>query len=281
MVDEQINSKLAVFQGKHIRRILHNEEWWFSVIDIIEVLTDSSIPKRYWSDLKRKLSKEGYSELYEKIVQLKFASTDGKYYATDCANTETMFRIIQSIPSPKVEPLKRWLARVGKERIEEIENPELAMERMKELYARKGYPKEWIDKRTRGIAVRQDLTDEWNVRGAKANLEYAILTNEIMEGAFELKVEDYKKVKRLERENLHDHMNDIELILTMLAEATTTKLHRDRDSQGFEPLKKDAQDGGGVAGRTRKDIESHTGKPVVSGENFKELTGKKRKKMGE
>jgi len=281
MVDEQINSKLAVFQGKHIRRILHNEEWWFSVIDIIEVLTDSSIPKRYWSDLKRKLSKEGYSELYEKIVQLKFASTDGKYYATDCANTETMFRIIQSIPSPKVEPLKRWLARVGKERIEEIENPELAMERMKELYTRKGYPKEWIDKRTRGIAVRQDLTDEWNVRGAKANLEYAILTNEIMEGAFELKVEEYKKVKGLERENLRDHMNDIELILTMLAEATTTKLHRDRDSQGFEPLKKDAQDGGGVAGRTRKDIESHTGKPVVSGENFKELTGKKRKKMGE
>ena len=271
MVDEQINSKLAVFQGKHIRRILHNEEWWFSVIDIIEVLTDSSIPKRYWSDLKRKLSKEGYSELYEKIVQLKFASTDGKYYATDCANTETMFRIIQSIPSPKVEPLKRWLARVGNERIEEIENPELAMERMKELYARKGYPKEWIDKRTRGIAVRQDLTDEWKGRGAKTNLEYAILTNEIMEGAFELKVEDYKKVKRLERENLHDHMNDIELILTMLAEATTTKLHRDRDSQGFEPLKKDAQDGGGVAGRTRKDIESHTGKPVVSGENY--LTG--------
>ena len=280
MVDEHINSKLAVFQGKHIRRILHNEEWWFSVVDIIEVLTDSSIPKRYWSDLKRKLVSEGFAEVYEKIVRLKMTSPDGKMRLTDCANTETMFRIIQSIPSPKVEPLKRWLARVGKERIEEIENPELAMERMKELYTRKGYPKEWIDKRTRGIAVRQDLTDEWNVRGAKANLEYAILTNEIMEGAFELKVEEYKKVKGLERENLRDHMNDIELILTMLAEATTTKLHRDRDSQGFEPLKKDAQDGGGVAGRTRKDIESHTGKPVVSGENFKELTGKKRKKVG-
>lgn len=281
MVDEHINSKLAVFQGKHIRRILHNEEWWFSVIDIIEVLTDSSIPKRYWSDLKSKIVSEGFAETYEKIVRLKMTSPDGKMRLTDCANTETMFRIIQSIPSPKVEPLKRWLARVGKERIEEIENPELAMERMKELYARKGYPKEWIDKRTRGIAVRQDLTDEWKARGAKTNIEYAILTNEIMEGAFELKVEDYKKVKGLERENLRDHMNDIELILTMLAEATTTKLHRDRDSQGFEPLKKDAQDGGGVAGRTRKDIESHTGKPVVSGENFKELTGKKRKKVGE
>lgn len=281
MVDEHVNSKLAVFQGKHIRRILHNEEWWFSVIDIIEVLTDSSIPKRYWSDLKRKLVSEGFAEPYEKIVRLKMTSPDGKMRLTDCANTETMFRIIQSIPSPKVEPLKRWLARIGKERIEEIENPELAMERMKELYSKKGYPKEWIDKRTRGIAVRQDLTDEWKARGAKTNLEYAILTNEIMEGAFELQVEEYKKVKGLERENLRDHMNDIELILTMLAEATTTKLHRDRGSQGFEPLKKDAQDGGGVAGRTRKDIESHTGKSVVSGENFKELTGKKRKKVGE
>ena len=192
MVDEQINSKLAVFQGKHIRRILHNEEWWFSVIDIIEVLTDSSIPKRYWSDLKSKLISEGFAETYEKIVRLKMTSPDGKKRFTDCANTETMFRIIQSIPSPKVEPLKRWLARVGKERIEEIENPELAMERMKELYARKGYPKEWIDKRTRGIAVRQDLTDEWKVRGAKTSIEYAILTNEIMQGAFDLKVEDYK-----------------------------------------------------------------------------------------
>ena len=271
--------RVAVFEGKHIRKILHEDEWWFSVIDIVEVLTGSSIPKRYWSDLKRKLVKEGYSELYEKIVQLKFAAADGKFYATDCANTETMFRIIQSIPSPKVEPLKRWLAKVGKERIDEIENPELSMERMQALYEKKGYPKEWIDKRMRGIAVRQDLTDEWKNRGARTNLEYAILTNEIMQGAFDLKVEDYKQVKGLERENLRDHMTDIELILTMLGEATTTKLHRDRDSQGLEPLKKDAQEGGAVAGSTRRDIEKRSGKPVVTGENFKVLAGKGKKKI--
>lgn len=228
--------RVAVFEGKRIRKIMHEGEWWFSVIDIIEVLTDSNIPKRYWSDLKRKLAKEGCFELYDKIVQLKMAAADGKNYATDCANTETMFRIIQSIPSPKVEPLKQWLARVGYERLEEIENPELSMERMQALYEKKGYPKEWIDKRMRGIAVRQDLTDEWKNRGAKTSREYAILTNEIMQGAFDLKVDEYKQVKGLARENLRDHMTDIELILTMLGEATTTKLHRDRDSQGIEPL---------------------------------------------
>jgi hypothetical protein len=271
-------NKLAVFEGKRIRKTIHNNEWCFSVVDVIEVLTDSSIPKRYWSDLKRKLVTEGYSELYGKIVQLKFAAADGKFYATDCANTETMFRIIQSIPSPRVEPLKRWLAKVGKERIDEIEDPQLAMERMKELYEKKGYPKDWIDKRMRGIAVRQDLTGEWNNRGVQAEREFAILTNEIMQGTFDLKVEEYKKLKQLERENLRDHMNDIELILTMLAEATTTKLTRDRDSKGFVPLKKDAKEGGAVAGRTRKDIEKRSGKKVVSSENFKELsmTGKRR-----
>jgi len=271
--------RVALFDGKRIRKILSEDEWWFSIIDIVKVLTASNNPKRYWSDLKRKLAKEGYSELYDKIVQLKFVAADGKYYATDCANTETMFRIIQSIPSPKVEPLKRWLAKVGRERIEEIENPELSMERMQALYEKKGYPKEWIDKRMRGIAVRQDLTDEWKNRGAKTSLEYAILTNEIMQGAFDLKVDEYKQVKGLARENLRDHMTDIELILTMLGEATTTKLHRDRDSQGIEPLKKDAQEGGAVAGNTRRDIESRSGKPVVTTENFKSLTGKGKKKI--
>ncbi len=271
--------RVAVFEGKHIRKIMHLDEWWFSIIDIVEVLTGSNIPKRYWSDLKRKLAKEGYSELYDKIVQLKFAAADGKYYATDCANTETMFRIIQSIPSPKVEPFKQWLARVGYERLEEIENPELSMERMQELYEKKGYPKEWIDKRMRGIAVRQDLTGEWKNRGARTSLEYAILTNEIMQGAFDLKVDEYKQVKGLARENLRDHMTDIELILTMLGEATTTKLHRDRDSRGIEPLKKDAHEGGVVAGRTRRDIEKRSGKPVVTGDNFKRLTEKTKKKI--
>lgn len=270
--------RMAVFEGKHIRKILHEGEWWFSVIDVIEVLTGSDRPRKYWSDLKKKLASEGYVEVSDKIGQLKMLAPDGKMRLTDCANTETMFRIIQSIPSPKVEPLKRWLAKVGKERIDEIENPELSMERMKSLYEKKGYPKDWIDKRMRGIAVRQDLTDEWQNRGARTSLEYAILTNEIMEGAFDLKVEDYKQVKGLERENLRDHMTDIELILTMLAEATTTKLHRDRDSKGFEPLKKDAQEDGAVAGSTRKDIERRSGKAVVTSENYKGLTGKERKK---
>ena len=271
--------RVSAFEGMQIRKILHEEEWWFSVIDIVEVLTGSSIPKRYWSDLKKKLVAEGFTEAYEKIVQLKMLAPDGKKRLTDCANTETMFRIIQSIPSPKVEPLKRWLAKVGKERIDEIENPELSMERMQALYEKKGYPKEWIDKRMRGIAVRQDLTDEWKNRGAKTSLEYAILTNEIMQGAFDLKVDEYKQVKGLAQENLRDHMTDIELILTMLGEATTTKLHRDRNSQGLDPLKKDAQEGGAVAGSTRRDIEKRSGRPVVMGENFKGLTGKGKKKI--
>jgi DNA-damage-inducible protein D len=273
------DNKLALFEGRQIRKAFHEGEWWFAVVDIVEVLTGSSIPKRYWSDLKRKLIAEGYSEVSEKIGQLKMIAPDGKHRFTDCANTETLFRIIQSIPSPKVEPLKRWLARVGKERIDEIENPELAMDRMQELYEKKGYPKEWIDKRLRGIAVRQDLTDEWKDRGAANSQEFAILTNEIMRGAFDLKVDEYKQVKALERENLRDHMTDIELILTMLAEATTTTLHRDRDSQGMEPLKKDAKDGGAVAGRTRKDIERQTGKSVISTENFKQMTGRRPKKL--
>lgn len=278
-MSEQETSKLAVFEGKRIRKVLHQGEWWFSVIDVVEVLVGGDRPRKYWSDLKQKLLAEGFIEVSEKIGQLKMEAPDGKQRFTDCANTETIFRIIQSIPSPKVEPLKRWLARVGKERIDEIENPELVMARMQEIYEKKGYPKEWIDKRLRGIAVRQDLTDEWKNRGARTTLENAILTNEIMQGTFGLKVEEYKQVKDLERENLRDHMTDIELILTMLAEATTTKLHRDRDSQGMAPLKKDAQDGGAVAGRTRKDIEAQTGKPVITAENFKQLTARKPKKL--
>ncbi|MDO9518300.1 MAG: Bro-N domain-containing protein [Methanosarcinaceae archaeon] len=278
MITEK-STKLAVFEGQRIRKTLHEGEWWFSTIDVVEVLVGGERPRKYWNDLKNKLLAEGYIEVSENIGQLKMPSPDGKMRLTDCANTETIFRIIQSIPSPKVEPLKRWLARVGKERIDEIENPELAMARMQELYEKKGYPKEWIDKRLRGIAVRQDLTDEWNDRGAKDSLEFAILTNEIMHGTFDLKVEEYKQVKGLERENLRDHMTDIELILTMLGEATTTELHRDRDSQGFDPLKKDAQDGGAVAGRTRKDIETQTGKPVISGDNFKQLDARRQKKL--
>ena len=278
-MNSEETSRLAVFEGKQIRKAFHEGEWWFSIIDVIETLVGGDRPRKYWNDLKKKLLQEGYDQLSEKIGQLKMQSGDGKFYLTDCANTETLFRVIQSIPSPKVEPLKRWLAKVGKERLDEIENPELAMGRMQDLYEKKGYPKEWIDKRLRGIAVRQDLTDEWKERGAATHSEFAILTNEIMQGTFDLKVDEYKQVKSLAQENLRDHMTDIELILTMLAEATTTKLHRDRDSQGMLPLKKDAKDGGAVAGRTRKDIEQQTGKPVISAENFKQLSDARTKKL--
>ena len=272
-----METNIAVFKGKEIRKTLHNKEWWFVVEDVVLALIESSDSKQYIQRMKQRDPELGKG--WVQIVHTLLIDTSGGKQKMNCANTEGIFRIIQSIPSPKVEPLKRWLAKVGKERIDEIENPELSMERMKTLYEKKGYPKEWIDKRMRGIAVRQDLTDEWQNRGARTSLEYAILTNEIMQGAFDLKVEDYKQVKGLERENLRDHMTDIELILTMLAEATTTKLHRDRDSRGFEPLKKDAQEGGAVAGSTRRDIEKRAGKPVVSSQNFKELTGT-RKKLG-
>lgn len=266
MKDKQ--SGVALFEKRHVRRVWHEEQWWFSIVDVVQILSESSIPRRYWADLKRKLIAEGYSELYEKIVQLKMQSSDGKYYVTDTANTETMLRIVQSIPSPKAEPFKRWLAKIGKERLDEINNPELAMQRMRELYEKKGYPKEWVEKRVRGIAVRQDLTREWQERGVKESVEFAILTDEIMHGTFGMKVQDYKDYKNLDKENLRDHMNDIELILTMLAEATTTKLHKDRDSKGMSKLKKDAKDGGAIAGRTRKDIEKTSKKKVVSKENY-------------
>jgi prophage antirepressor-like protein len=275
-------SKLAAFEGKQIRKTLHNGAWWFVIVDVVAVLTDSANPSGYLKDMRRRETSlaeafKGGGQIAPPLA-LKF-TTPGGPQNLQCWNTEGIFRLIQSIRSPKAEPFKRWLARVGKERLDEIENPELSMARMQELYEKKGYPKEWIDKRLRGIAVRQDLTDEWKHRGARTASEYAILTNEIMQGTFGLKVEEYKQVKALERENLRDHMTDIELILTMLGEATTTKLHRDRDSRGMMPLKKDAQDGGAVAGRTRKDIEAQSGKPVISEENFKQLPGRKAKKL--
>jgi hypothetical protein len=271
---------IKLFESRHIRSVWDEnaQKRYFAIVDVVAVLTASIDAGAYWRKLKERLIKEG-NETVTNCHSLKMIAADGKQRSTDVADAEELLRLIQSIPSPKAEPFKRWLAKVGYERLEEIENPELSMERMQTLYEKKGYPKEWIDKRMRGIAVRQDLTDEWKNRGAKSSLEYAILTNEIMQGAFDLKVEDYKQVKGLERENLRDHMTDIELILTMLGEATTTKLHRDRDSQGLDPLKKDAQEGGAVAGSTRRDIEKRSGKPVVTGENFKELAGKGRKKI--
>ena len=273
-------NNIKLFESKHIRSVWDEktQKWFFAIVDVVSVLTASVDAGAYWRKLKERLIKEG-NETVTNCHSLKMIAADGKQRRTDAADTEQLLRLIQSIPSPKAEPFKLWLARVGYERLEEIENPELSMERMQALYEKKGYPKEWIDKRMRGIAVRQDLTDEWKNRGAKSSAEYAILTNEIMQGAFDLKVDEYKQVKGLARENLRDHMTDIELILTMLGEATTTKLHRDRNSQGFDPLKKDAQEGGAVAGSTRRDIEKRSGKPVATGENFKGLAGKGKKEI--
>jgi hypothetical protein len=262
------STNIAIFKGKEIRKTIHKNEWWFSVIDVIEVLTGSERPRKYWNDLKKKLAIEGYNELSEKIGQLKLVASDGKSYLTDCANTETSFRIIQSIPSPKAEPFKRWLAKVGYERVQEIDDPELATKRSRAIYKAKGYTDSWIEKRMRGIAIREDLTEEWQNRGVENEKGYAILTAEISKATFGMTPSEYKKFKGLERENLRDHMDDMELILSMLGEATTTKFTQVRDSNGFTELKTDARDGGAVAGRTRKDIEEKAGKKISTKENY-------------
>ncbi len=272
--------KLAVFEGKQIRKTLHNGEWWFAIIDVVEILTESSIPKRYWSDLKKKLVSEGVSEAYDKIVRLKMTASDGKKRATDCANTEGMFRIIQSIPSPKAEPFKRWLALVGYERIQEIENPELAQQRMKELYEQKGYPKDWIDKRLRGIAIRQNLTDEWQERGISSERDFSILTAEIAKATFGVTPSEHKELKGLTRknDNLRDHMTDLELIFTMLGEKVTTEISQSEKPDTFEKNKKVAKRGGRVAGTARMETEKELGRSVVSKENFLSHTPKLDKK---
>lgn len=270
---------LVVFQGKKIRRERYNNEWYFSVVDVVEVLTDSPTPRQYWSKVKdREFEKLELSPIW---VQLKLLSSDGKKYATDCANTESMFRIIQSIPSKKAEPFKRWLAKVGYERIQEIENPELAQDRVKTYYELKGYPKDWIDKRLRGIAIRQDLTDEWKNRDIKESNEFAILTNEISKATFGKTVKEYKEFKNIknDKENLRDNMTDWELILTMLGEKATTDITISKDSKGFEECKDSAIEGGTIAKNTRKEIEQKTGKSVISNENYFHLTEKKAKQI--
>jgi hypothetical protein len=274
-----METKVALFKGKEIRKVIHNDEWWFSITDVVEVLTDSPHPRRYWSDLKRQLSEnEGFSELYGKTVQLKLLSSDGKQYATDCADTETVFRIIQSIPSPKAEPFKRWLAKVGYERVQEIENPELASQRARAIYQAKGYPEAWIEKRMRSIAIREELTDEWKTRGVQEGKEYSILTAEISKAAFGMTPSEYKEHKGLGRENLRDHMTDLELIFSMLGEAATTEITRTHDAQGFHENKKAAVEGGTVAGNARKDLELKSGKNVVSNHNFLATSSKKQLK---
>jgi len=264
----KMETNIAVFRGKEIRKLIHKNEWWFSIIDVVEALAGTERPRKYWNDLKKKLSEEGYDELSEKIGQLKMLSSDGKRYETDCANTETMFRIIQSIPSPKAEPFKRWLAKVGYERVQEIEDPELGSKRTRALYKAKGYSDAWIEKRMRGIAIREELTDEWKKRDVKQEQEYAILTAEIAKAAFGVTPGEHKQLKGLKRENLRDHMTDLEQIFSMLGEAATTEITRVDDAQGFEESKTAARKGGEVAGTARKDLEKKTGKRVVSSENY-------------
>ena len=233
-------SRLVVFEDKEIRRVRHNGEWRFAVVDIVEVLSGSKRPRKYWNDLKKKLSLEGYNEVSEKIGQLKMMALDGKMRATDAANTETMFRIIQSIPSPKAEPFKRWLAKVGYERVQEIENPELAAERARQYYKSLGYSEDWISKRLQSIEIRGQLTDEWKERGIKEGLEYAILTAEISKATFGMTPSEYKKHKHLEKENLRDHMNNLELIFTMLGEEGTKQQAKKQDAHGFADNKQAA-----------------------------------------
>lgn len=268
----QDHNAILLFKEQKIRRIWRKELWWFSVVDVVGALTDSPNARRYWSDLKRQLAaNEGFSELYEKIVQLKLMSPDGKLRETDCANTESLLRIIQSIPSPKAEPFKRWLAKVGYDRIQEIENPELAQERMKQLYEEKGYPKDWIDKRLRGIAIRQNLTDEWQERGITSQQDYAILTAEISKATFGITPSEYKNLKKLPAKskiNLRDHMTDLELIFTMLGERVTTEISVTEKPETFDKNKRVAQRGGHVAGTARKETEKELGRSIITRENY-------------
>lgn len=262
-------NKLVVFQNKNIRRIWQDEEWFYSVVDIIEVLTDSPTPRQYWGKVKdREFTKLQLSPIW---VQLKLEAKDGKKYKTDCVNTKDAFRLIQSIPSKKAEPFKQWLAQVGKERLDEIENPELAQERMKEIYEQKGYPKNWIDKRLRGIAIRQNLTDEWKERGIKEHRDYAILTAEISKATFGMTPSEYKTFKNLpakSKANLRDNMDDLELIFSMLGERVTTEISKKEKPETFGKNKKVAQRGGKVAGNALKETEKELGRAVSSKQNF-------------
>jgi hypothetical protein len=271
-------SNIKLFESKQIRTEWSNtsQKWYFAIIDVIEILTESNNPRRYWSDLKRKLNSEGFSQLYEIIVQLKMISSDGKKYTTDCADTKGLLRIIQSIPSPKAEPFKQWLAQVGSDRLDEIENPELATQRTRELYKLKGYPDDWIEKRMRSIAIREELTEEWKNRGVKEQIEYAILTAEISKATFGLTPSEYKKIKGLKSQNLRDHMTDLELIFSMLGEASTTKVTRAKNTKGFIENKKAAIIGGNIAGNALKELEKESGEKVITSENYLPETKEKK-----
>lgn len=266
---------IKLFDQKQIRTLWNEEQekWYFSIVDVIEALTGTDRPRKYWSDLKAKLEKEG-SELSEKIGQLKLKSADGKFYKTDVADTEQLFRLIQSVPSPNAEPFKMWLAQVGRERIDEIEDPEQGIDRIMETYLRKGYSKEWINQRLKSIEVRKELTDEWEKRGVQKGQEYAILTDEITKAWSGYNTRQYKSLKNLKKENLRDHMTNLELVLNMLAEATTTEISKEKKPKTFSENQTIARQGGTIAGNTRREIEEKTGKGVVTEHNAKRLNPK-------
>ena len=273
---------IVVFNNKKIRRKLVNGEWFYSVIDVVGILSESQNPRDYWYKLKIREKDSSGIELSTFCLQLKLEAEDGKLRETDCANKEAIFRIIQSIPSKKAEPFKLWLARVGSERIDEIENPELAQERMKSIYEKKGYSKEWIDKRLRGIAVRQDLTDEWKKRGIQEQMDFAILTNEISKATFGKTIEEYKKLKKLNKENLRDHMTDLELIFNTLGEASTAEIERKQNPQKFNEHILVSRKGGEIAKNAREELEIETGESIISEENYlieeEKIKREKRKK---
>lgn len=273
--------QMALFKGKQIRQIFHDEEWFFSIVDVIEAILETNRPRQYWNDLKQQLiEKEGFSELYEEIVQLKMPSSDGKMYNTDAVNTETLFRIVQSIPSPKAEPFKKWLAKVAYERIEEYQNPEIAIKRALITYKVKGYSDEWINARIQTIVSRKELTKEWSQRGIEEGVEYAVLTDAISKGTFDLSVKEHKEYKGLKKNHsLRDHMSPLELALTMLGETTTAEFARNTDARGFDDNKKAAVLGGKVAGGARKNIESKLGKPIVTNKNYLNISNEEQKEL--
>jgi DNA-damage-inducible protein D len=275
-----VGTNIAVFKGKEIRKTLFKNEWWFSVSDVVAALTDSADPKQYIKKMRqRDLELNSYWGTI--CTPLEIIAPDGKMRETNCANTEGIFRIIQSIPSPKAEPFKRWLAKVGYERVREIEDPELGTKRTRALYMAKGYSEDWIEKRMRGIAIREELTDEWKKREVGQEKEYAILTSEIAKAAFGVTPSEHKKIKGLKRENLRDHMNDLELIFSMLGEAATTEITRVDDAKGFQESERAAQKGGEVAGKAREDLERKTRKKVVSPENYLRISQKRQKQLKE
>ena len=268
MGNELTATKIAVFRKREIRKTIYKNEWWFSVVDVIDALTDSADARNYWKVLKHRLIKEGADQTVTNCNQLKLVASDGKLRLTDCANTEGIFRIIQTIPSPKAEPFKRWLARVGYERVQEIEDPELATKRTRAIYKAKGYSDDWIEKRMRGIAIREELTDEWKKHGVEKNKEYEILTAEISKAAFGLTPSQYKKLKGLKRQNLRDHMTDLELIFSMLGEASTTQITKVEHPSGLSENRDVSHRGGNVAGVARKKLEQETRKKVVNRDNY-------------